>query len=266
MIGRTISDFQITEKIGEGDKGTVYKALDLNTQDREHFVVLKIFHRLYTDHQSKEQVKQAFQEVSTLSHKNIYPIQNIAETDDNTLMVAMPFFDGMTLSKRIEGGPLRIRTAVAVALKIAQTLSDARKQNIHHLNLKSSNVFITTKGEIKIMDFGLIRPQVGENKLQNGKAALSVAYLSPEQFEGKSGDHRSDIWSSAIIFYEMLTGQLPFYGEDQFELTESIIRRSPQPIINLHSESPEKVQRFLKERWPRILNTASKAWLNLQAI
>ncbi|MCI0559585.1 MAG: serine/threonine protein kinase, partial [Nitrososphaera sp.] len=211
MIGQTISHYKILEKLGGGGMGVVYKAQDLKL---DRFVALKFLPpHLSADEDEKKRFIHEAKAASALDHPNICAIYEIDETEDGQMFIAMAYYEGETLKKKIERGPLPIDQTIDLAIQIAQGLAKAHKHGITHRDIKPANVMITNEGVAKIVDFGLAK-LAGQTKLtKSGMTVGTVAYMSPEQARGEEVDHRTDIWALGVVLYEMITGQLPFKGE-----------------------------------------------------
>jgi eukaryotic-like serine/threonine-protein kinase len=241
MIGKTISHYTIVEKLGEGGMGIVYKAHDTKLN---RTVALKFLssHGTPSDNERKRFIHEA-QSASTLEHPNICTIHEIDETSDGQLFIVMPCYEGETLEQKIERGGTALfpfEEAFDIAIQIANGLRAAHEKEIVHRDIKSSNIFITAKGQIKIMDFGLARSAGMTQVTKTGMTIGTVPYMSPEQARGEKVDHRTDIWSFGVVLYEMLTGQRPFKGDYEHAIVYSIINEDPQSIIELRNEIPRE--------------------------
>ncbi|MCF7885526.1 MAG: protein kinase [Candidatus Marinimicrobia bacterium] len=235
MIGKTISHYKITKKLGEGGMGVVFKAIDTKL-DRP--VALKFLPKIIADEESKE--KRFIQEAksaSALDHPNICTIYEINETKDGQPYIVMGYYKGETLSKKISEGTLEIEEALDIAIQIADGLSKSHQEGIIHRDIKPGNIQITDDGVAKILDFGLAK--VADTSLTTDGSTLgTVAYMSPEQASGKEVDHRTDIWSLGVVLFEMLTGQLPFQGEYRQALIYSILNDQPAKLKDYIPEIP----------------------------
>ena len=161
----------------------------------------------------RERFVQEAKAASALDHSNIGTIYEITETEDGQTFIAMAFYEGETLDKRIARGPLPVSEAVSIARQLAQGLAKAHEKGIVHRDIKPSNLMVTTDGTVKIIDFGLARLTDATRITQKGAAVGTVAYMSPEAARGKDVDERSDVWSLGVVFYEILTGRHPFGGK-----------------------------------------------------
>lgn len=244
MIGQTISHYKILEKLGEGGMGIVYKAHDTKL---DRHVAIKF---LPASHTTTEQDKTRFiheaRAASSLEHSNICAIYEIDETPDGQLFIVMPAYEGTPLNKRIEQGPLPINMAVDIAIQIADGLQAAHEKGIVHRDIKSSNVFITQKGQVKVMDFGLARSAGMIQVTKTGATVGTVPYMSPEQARGEKVDHRTDIWSLGVILYEMITGRMPFRSDYSEAVVYSILNEEPEPPTSLRSDVPMKLEYIIK--------------------
>ncbi len=245
MIGRTISHYRILEKIGGGGMGVVYKAEDTKLK---RMVALKF---LPQDLTRKEHAKQRFireaQNASSLDHPNICNIHEIDETDDGQLFISMTYYEGETLQKKIERGPLHIEQAIAITIQVAQGLFKAHSKKIIHRDIKPGNIFITEEGHVKILDFGLAK-LTGTTKItKEGATTGTIAYMSPEQARGKDVDEKSDIWSLGVVLYEMLTGTVPFKGENWRVTLYSILNTQPESIKQLRKDIPEALEDVVEQ-------------------
>ena len=227
MIGEKISHYKIIKKLGEGGMGVVYKALDTKL-DRP--VAIKFLPKIIAADQTKEErFIQEAKAASALDHPNICTIYEINETESGQPYIVMGFYEGETLSKRIEQGSLAIPEALDIAIQIADGLDKSHKEGIVHRDIKPGNIQITKEGVAKILDFGLAK--VADTSLTTDGSTLgTVAYMSPEQASGRPIDHRTDIWSLGVVLFEMLTGELPFKGEYRQALIYSIIN-DPAPSL-----------------------------------
>lgn len=240
MIGQTLRHYKILSELGRGGMGVVYKALDTKLN---RTVALKFLPPdLTRDQEAIDRFVNEAQAASSLDHANICTIYEINETAEGQLYIAMAGYDGQTLEKKIAGAdgrpPVPIENVVDIAMQIARGLERAHEAGIIHRDIKPSNVIITTRGEVKIIDFGLAKLAGQMHFTKTGNLSGTVAYMSPEQVQGQAIDHRTDIWSLGVVLYEMLTGTLPFQGEGDHALIFSIVNEDPRVVTALQHETP----------------------------
>jgi serine/threonine protein kinase len=258
LIGKTISHYIILEKLGSGGMGTVYKAKDTKL---DRFVALKFLppHLSQAEEEKKRFMHEA-KAASALDHPNIGTIYEINETVDKQLFIAMACYEGESLKDKIKDQRLKMKEAIDYAIQIAQGLGKAHEKGIIHRDIKPANILITEDGVLKIVDFGLAK-LAGQTKLTKAGSTLgTVAYMSPEQTSGDDVDHRSDIWSLGIVFYEMLAGQLPFKGHYEQAIVYSIINEEPEPLRKLNADVPEPLEQIIQKM---LAKDPSKRYANL---
>jgi serine/threonine-protein kinase len=242
MIGKTISHYRITEKLGEGGMGVVYKAEDTKL---EREVALKFLSPDMTrDASAAERFAQEAKAAAALNHPNICTVFEIDEADGQ-IFIAMECVEGENLRARIKTGVLELNEALDVAVQIAEGLAAAHKKNIVHRDIKPANIVVTSEGCAKIMDFGLARMTGGAQLTRIGTTVGTVAYMSPEQAQGEIIDHRTDIWSLGVVLYEMLTGKRPFTGDRDQAVIYSILNHQPESITSHVSGAPPEIDGIL---------------------
>jgi Tol biopolymer transport system component len=243
MIGKIISHYQILEQLGEGGMGVLYKAEDTKLK---RTVALKFLPpELIRDPEAKNRFIHEAQAASSLDHPNICTIYEINETEDGKLFIAMACYEGQTLKNMIKDERLKIKETIDIAIQIAHGLKKAHEKGIVHRDIKPANIFITNEGVVKILDFGLAKLH-GQTKITKvGTTLGTVAYMSPEQASGENVDQRTDIWSSGVILYEMLSGQLPFKGEYESAMIYSILHEEPKPLIRFRSGLFEQLEQIV---------------------
>ena len=236
--GQTISHYRITEKLGSGGMGEVYKAEDLKLK---RIVALKFLSKNFSsDNEAKKRFIIEAQSASALQHKNICTIHEIDETEEGQIFICMDYYEGETLKKKIERGAIYFDEAVKIVKQIASGLQRAHEKKIIHRDIKSENIFITNDGEIKILDFGLAKMPGMSAITSYGSTIGTVAYMSPEQTCGEKVDQKTDIWALGVVIYEMLTGKLPFRGEYEAAIIYSILGEDPEPVSKLLPDLPER--------------------------
>ncbi len=233
--------YRIIARLGAGGMGVVYKALDLRL---ERTVALKFLPQELTyDSDARERFIQEAKAASALEHNNICAIHEIDETDEEQVFIAMACYEGESLKEKIYQGTIDPKQAIDIAIQTAQGLAKAHNQGIVHRDVKPSNLMITEDGVVKIVDFGLAKLGSQARLTRTGTTMGTVAYMSPEQAEGKTTNHQTDIWSLGVVLYEMLTGKLPFEGEQEASLLYSIVHKTPRPMTEITPDvSPELEQ------------------------
>ena len=229
--------YKITDVLGEGGMGVVYKAEDTKLK---RMVALKFLPpHVSLDPEAKERFIHEAQAASALDHHNICTIYEIGESEDGQMYMAMALYEGETLQEKIGRGPLPLEEAADIAQQIAGGLARAHEKDIIHRDIKPANIMITSDGIVKILDFGLAKIS-GRTKLtREGTTLGTVAYMSPEQVRGEAVDKRSDIWALGVILYEMITGKIPFEAEFEQAIMYSIVNEEPKPV---GKDVPEEVQ------------------------
>jgi len=244
MIGKTVSHYKILEKLGEGGMGVVYKAEDTKLKRTVALKFLPV--DLTRDPEAKARFVQEAQAASALDHSNICNIHEISETEDEQIFIAMSCYEGETLKKKIERGPMTVDQAVQIAIQIAEGLAKAHGLGIVHRDIKPANVMVTEDGVAKILDFGLAK-LAGQARLTKSSSTVgTIAYMSPEQVEGREVDNRTDIWSLGVVIYEMVTGKLPFSGEYEPAMIYSILNDTPKPLSTFQTGVPQEIERIVK--------------------
>jgi serine/threonine protein kinase/Flp pilus assembly protein TadD len=255
MIGRTISHYNIVSQLGEGGMGVVYEAEDTNLG--RHVALKFLPPAMASDEALIQRFQREARAASSLNHPNICTIHGI-EQDGSEQFIVMELLDGESLADVIRRGPLDIDVLLTLGVQIVDALESAHSKGIVHRDLKPANIFVTSRGQAKILDFGLakierhagsepstMRTAVREELTSAGMAVGTISYMSPEQARGQVADPRSDLFSFGTVLYQMATGTLPFQGETSAVVFESILNRDPRPVTELIHSLPPELSRII---------------------
>jgi len=250
MPGQMVAHYRILEKLGEGGMGIVYKAEDTHLH---RLVAIKFLPaELTSDPVCKQRFIQEAQAASALDHPNICTIYEFNETEDGQLYIVMAYYDGDSLSKKIEQSPLPSLEAVNIAIQIARGLSKAHSKGIVHRDIKAINLILTRDHIVKILDFGVAkltgRGEKSSTEIDGesiGPSTGTSSYMSPEQITGGVIDDRTDIWSLGVVLYQLISGELPFQGEYSQAIHYSILHEPPRDLRLLVKNIPPSLEKII---------------------
>ena len=260
MVTQTIAHYRLLHKLGAGGMGEVYEAEDLRLGRRAALKFLP--DAVANDSHARERFEREARAASSLDHPNICTIYEIGEHEGRTFL-AMQFLEGKTLRERIAGHPMHVDDVLDLGIQIADALDAAHAQGIIHRDIKPSNIFVTTRGQAKLLDFGLAKinsprfvlPGEDSDATTFSQSALSspdnvmgtLGYMSPEQALGKELDSRSDLFSLGGVLYEMATGAPPFAGTTTAAIYDAILNKQPVPPLHLNPTIPEELDHIIRK-------------------
>src|SRR5262245_38076897 len=255
MIGKTVSHYRVTHQLGAGGMGVVYGADDTRLGRQ---VALKFIPQdLARDRQAVERFRIEARATSALNHPNICTIHDIGE-DDGHPFIVMEWMKGQTLHDRISAGPLKILQIVDIGIEVADALDAAHTQGIVHRDIKPANIFLTERGHVKVMDFGLAKLMSGTDTEETGEQVVesltspgitlgTASYMSPEQSAGDKLDGRSDLFSLGVVLYECATGRRPFVGNTTRAVLAAILHQAPMGPGMFNPDLPLRLQQVISD-------------------
>ncbi|MEE3373286.1 MAG: protein kinase [Planctomycetota bacterium] len=245
-----IGPYKILRSIGEGGMGEVLLGEDGRLGRQAAIKILPA--ELCQSVDRRQRFLEEARSASAINHPHACVIYDVGETDSGQPFIAMEYVEGDTLRALVKQGPLATELAVEFGVQIAQALQAAHEARLIHRDIKSTNVMIDKRGHAKVLDFGLAKRIDDEQRLDETQAMLTIegqvvgtpTHMSPEQAVGKEVDHRSDLFSLGVVFYEMLTGRLPFGGDSLGEITQQICQQAPPAMARFNYELPQELERI----------------------
>src|SRR5690242_3482261 len=275
MIGQVLGHYKITEKLGEGGMGVVYRARD---EFLHRDVAIKVLSKgVVADASARDFLLHEARSTSALNHPNICTVYEVGELAGETFIV-MEFIEGKSLNALIGGAGLPVESVLRYGVQIAAALAHSHGRNIVHRDLKSSNIVVTAAGLVKVLDFGLAK-RSEKNALEGVTQSISpvdstaigltgtLQYMAPEVLRGEEADHLSDIWALGVVLYEAASGRLPFKGKTAFELSSAILHELP-PTLPSHVPPAlwSVVQRCLSKEPSQRYQQAGEVQAALEAV
>ncbi|MFN2596409.1 MAG: protein kinase [Pyrinomonadaceae bacterium] len=252
MTGTNLLHYRILEKLGAGGQGAVYKAL--NTKLGRNVVVKVLPRELTAKEVNLKRFEREARLASSLDHPNICAIYDLNEAE-GVHFIVMQHVEGKNVRQLVGGRPLELRTALLIAVQVADALSAAHARGVIHRDIKAGNVMVTDSGQVKVLDFGLAKlldettaQDEGIHQTQLTEIGVpygTATYAAPEQATGAKVDHRADIFSTGVLLYEMLTGIWPFQGKTSVDVRHAVLHAAPRPLSDYRKDAPPRLQQIL---------------------
>jgi tetratricopeptide (TPR) repeat protein/TolB-like protein len=267
-VDSTILHYRIIDKLGQGGMGVVYKAED--TRLRRTVALKFLPDELTSDADAKRRFVREAQAASKLDHPNICSIHEIEEAPDGRLFICMSFCDGITLSERMKQGTMPLPEALDIIIQVAEGLREAHQEGIVHRDIKPGNIMLSSRGQAKILDFGLARIENATRLSRTGGTMGTVRYMSPEQITSHAVDHRTDIWSLGVVLYELVAGRVPFDGAYEVAILYEIAHEAPAaystPTRGIPSALNAIIERSLQKEPGRRYQAMDEMLVDLKSV